>query len=91
MKIGRNDPCLCGSGIKYKKCCAGKQETGGQPPGMGGVMGELRELLKGQSFASLDEANAFLRQHISAATMKPLAARPGNTCRGGHDNRHEFA
>ncbi|MGL5427819.1 MAG: YchJ family protein, partial [Cetobacterium sp.] len=21
-KIGRNDPCLCGSGKKYKKCCA---------------------------------------------------------------------
>jgi SWIM/SEC-C metal-binding protein len=20
-KIGRNEPCLCGSGIKYKKCC----------------------------------------------------------------------
>lgn len=20
-KIGRNDPCLCGSGRKYKKCC----------------------------------------------------------------------
>lgn len=20
-KIGRNDPCICGSGIKYKKCC----------------------------------------------------------------------
>lgn len=19
--IGRNDPCLCGSGLKYKKCC----------------------------------------------------------------------
>lgn len=19
--VGRNDPCLCGSGIKYKKCC----------------------------------------------------------------------
>lgn len=24
--IGRNDPCLCGSGKKYKKCCAGKDE-----------------------------------------------------------------
>jgi SEC-C motif-containing protein len=24
MKIGRNDPCLCGSGKKYKKCCAVK-------------------------------------------------------------------
>ena len=21
-KLGRNDPCLCGSGKKYKKCCA---------------------------------------------------------------------
>jgi len=24
MKIGRNDPCPCGSGKKYKKCCLGK-------------------------------------------------------------------
>lgn len=24
MKIGRNDPCPCGSGLKYKKCCMGK-------------------------------------------------------------------
>ena len=20
-KIGRNDPCFCGSGVKHKKCC----------------------------------------------------------------------
>lgn len=20
-KVGRNDPCICGSGVKYKKCC----------------------------------------------------------------------
>lgn len=24
-KIGRNDPCLCGSGLKFKKCCIGNQ------------------------------------------------------------------
>jgi len=24
MKIGRNDPCFCGSGKKYKKCCLNK-------------------------------------------------------------------
>ncbi len=24
QKIGRNDPCPCGSGLKYKKCCAMK-------------------------------------------------------------------
>lgn len=21
MRVGRNDPCPCGSGIKFKKCC----------------------------------------------------------------------
>lgn len=25
-KVGRNDPCPCGSGKKYKKCCLGKEE-----------------------------------------------------------------
>jgi SWIM/SEC-C metal-binding protein len=22
VKPGRNDPCLCGSGVKFKRCCA---------------------------------------------------------------------
>ena len=26
-KVGRNDPCSCGSGKKYKKCCIGKTVT----------------------------------------------------------------
>ncbi|MGH7278572.1 MAG: SEC-C metal-binding domain-containing protein [Candidatus Rokuibacteriota bacterium] len=25
--MGRNDPCPCGSGKKYKKCCYLKQST----------------------------------------------------------------
>ncbi len=29
-KVGRNDPCPCGSGKKYKKCCLKKKE--GAPP-----------------------------------------------------------
>jgi tetratricopeptide (TPR) repeat protein len=28
-KVGRNDPCPCGSGKKYKKCCLGKVKRGG--------------------------------------------------------------
>ncbi len=24
-RVGRNDPCPCGSGLKYKKCCLGKE------------------------------------------------------------------
>ena len=32
-KIGRNDPCPCGSGKKYKKCCA---KSSGKPAQSGG-------------------------------------------------------
>ena len=32
-KVGRNDPCPCGSGRKYKKCCLPKEETQHPPSG----------------------------------------------------------
>lgn len=41
--VGRNDPCPCGSGKKYKKCCISKEEihreasgqaSGQAPPGL---------------------------------------------------------
>jgi tetrahydromethanopterin S-methyltransferase subunit G len=31
-QIGRNDPCPCGSGLKYKKCCADKPEQKSATP-----------------------------------------------------------
>ena len=33
-QAGRNDPCPCGSGLKYKKCCADKQVTPSPVPGL---------------------------------------------------------
>src|SRR3989338_6846846 len=27
MKVGRNQPCPCGSGKKYKKCCLGNENS----------------------------------------------------------------
>ena len=30
LKVGRNDPCPCGSGLKYKKCCLGKSDNGAE-------------------------------------------------------------
>ena len=30
-KVGRNDPCPCGSGMKYKKCCMNKAENHYRP------------------------------------------------------------
>ncbi|MCL6430413.1 MAG: preprotein translocase subunit SecA [Anaerolineae bacterium] len=32
---GRNDPCPCGSGRKYKNCCLRKDQKGGAPAGAG--------------------------------------------------------
>ena len=32
MKVGRNDPCPCGSGKKYKKCCLGKETSDTKDP-----------------------------------------------------------
>jgi methionyl aminopeptidase len=33
VKVGRNDPCPCGSGLKYKKCCLGKDMAVNRDPG----------------------------------------------------------
>ncbi|MDD2367480.1 MAG: SEC-C metal-binding domain-containing protein [Desulfuromonadaceae bacterium] len=71
MKTGRNDPCPCGSGLKYKKCCADKHDASEHQRIMGPVMDELKELLKGKNFGSLDEANTFLRQHNQQRNQAP--------------------
>ena len=31
-KIGRNEPCPCGSGVKYKKCCLHNKKEAPSPP-----------------------------------------------------------
>jgi len=72
MKTGRNDPCPCGSGLKYKKCCADLDRTGEGQRTTGSVMDEVKELLKGKDFASLDEVNAFVRQHMEQRNQAPL-------------------
>ena len=43
VKIGRNDPCPCGSGKKYKKCCLNKQK---QPEDFIESRGEREKWLK---------------------------------------------
>jgi hypothetical protein len=40
MKTGRNDPCPCGSGKKYKKCCLPLDRTAGAT---GAAEGQVRE------------------------------------------------
>jgi tetratricopeptide (TPR) repeat protein len=52
VKIGRNDPCPCGSGKKYKKCCLGlaeakrvEEERGSQEGKRHPELGEVRNAL----------------------------------------------
>jgi hypothetical protein len=49
MKTGRNDPCPCGSGKKYKHCCLSVSRA---------VNDELSDLLSGQEFDSIEEVQA---------------------------------
>jgi hypothetical protein len=64
-KVGRNDPCPCGSGKKYKKCCLGKENSSDTPGRQGSISEKIQELVAGRSFDSLDEANAFIARQIA--------------------------
>src|SRR5690606_17415168 len=59
-QVGRNDPCPCGSGLKYKKCCADKQIT---PSPIAGVSYE--EFLT-------TAANRITREHIDQLPLREL-------------------
>ena len=64
MKPGRNDPCSCGSGKKYKHCCL-RNEPGSNSEGLGvaqSVADELAAVAAERPFESLEELNAFTAQ-----------------------------
>lgn len=42
-RVGRNDPCPCGSGKKYKKCCADKDNSAGDYAIDGQPLAQLHE------------------------------------------------
>jgi len=63
-KIGRNDPCPCGSGKKYKKCCLAKPGPA-QP-----IIDEITEAAEEQPFSSLEEVNAFARQRMNQRNQR---------------------
>ncbi|MEX0624210.1 MAG: SEC-C domain-containing protein [Saccharospirillum sp.] len=60
--VGRNEPCPCGSGNKFKRCCMGKQENTNRGTGPAEVMDALGNALEKQEFNSLEEAQSFVAQ-----------------------------
>jgi len=70
--IGRNDPCPCGSGRKFKLCCLGRQDS--TPPGNGaaGAAADLRQAMDGMQFESLTEVQTFVGHHTQQQNQQPL-------------------
>jgi hypothetical protein len=73
-KVGLNDPCPCGSGKKYKRCCYGKEREGSLPEAgpAAGVLEELKEIMKEKQFSSIKETQAFLDWHAAQKNRVPV-------------------
>ncbi len=58
-KLGRNDPCSCGSGLKFKKCCLPKEIRHAEPPIMaskdGRVWSEAPPELRAKAMRAFEE------------------------------------
>ena len=78
MKIGMNDPCPCGSGKKYKKCCWGKEYD--YKIELKKAMREFEEFYRGfksneklKSFSDLDSLYASLKSYNNELLEKANA------------------
>ena len=63
MTPGRNDPCPCGSGKKYKKCCAGKFESRLPSAPNPAELNQLLALFNAGQHAELERRARLLLEH----------------------------
>ena len=77
MNIGRNEPCPCGSGKKYKKCCFGQQESKAGRDAMEAIKTEIGREIEGKQFSSLEEAQAVIEMFMQQQNSAPFAAFHG--------------
>jgi len=62
MKTGRNDPCPCGSGKKYKHCCLSPTSA---------IKDELQKLIAEQEFDSVEDLQAITDDFMSRKNRQP--------------------
>ncbi len=63
-KIGRNDPCPCGSGKKYKHCCSQKGNTVSDDNQFNSISGSIMQDVQEQDFSSMEELQSFVESKI---------------------------
>jgi tetratricopeptide (TPR) repeat protein len=75
-KVGRNDPCPCGSGKKYKKCCLGKTEALPSIPSTMVTEEENRLTARLISYAGRPRFHADYARARSLFFQKPISDLP---------------
>ncbi|WP_319587814.1 SEC-C metal-binding domain-containing protein [uncultured Desulfobulbus sp.] len=68
LKVNRNDPCPCGSGIKFKKCCMDKKNL--DP--LQDLKEDIHNLIGGQQFGSMEELQAVLSDFNRQKNSTPI-------------------
>ena len=71
MKTGRNEPCSCGSGKKYKQCCLQADQQSFNPARE--INEELRQFLEGKQLNSLEAMQAEAERFFQARNHAPLS------------------
>ena len=79
MKTGRNDPCPCGSGKKYKHCCLSPASVAND---------EFKTLLAGQEFDSIEDVQALADQFMQQRNQQPQDDFQGLTSEQVHRMLH---
>jgi len=79
MSTGRNDPCPCGSGKKYKQCCMGKEPQQGQRSVVPALIRQAVSYLEtgrlAQADAACQQALGLVPNHPGALHVWGLLAR----------------
>lgn len=70
MKVGRNDPCPCGSGKKYKHCCLRNDEAQAKEAREGAEGPKTYE--PGREFADIEESNRFAQGWMESRNSAPV-------------------
>jgi len=86
--IGRNDPCPCGSGRKFKTCCLDKQDSVPPDRGTARVSAGLRQALASREFASMSEVQAFVGRYMQQQNQTPLEEFHGLSPEQMHRMQH---
>jgi predicted O-linked N-acetylglucosamine transferase (SPINDLY family) len=87
MSAGRNDPCPCGSGKKYKQCCMRNEGASAAPSARASTQSAFQAALAHHRAGRLPQAEAMYQQILQVDSQHPdalhmlglVAAQMGNT------------